>query len=81
MRVGHHYGVDAIAIGQRLRDLDRPPTHLRLQRRRAGESRAALAAGIGVILLLVAVNFRVSYLIFGPIHDYVSELVNPGGGD
>jgi O-antigen/teichoic acid export membrane protein len=65
----------AISLGFRLADVRG------LQRRRAGESRAALAAGIGVILLLVAVILWVSYLIFGPIHDYVSELVNPGGGD
>lgn len=65
----------AIVLGFRLADVRG------LQMRRAGESRAALAAGIGVILLLVAVVLWISYLIFGPIHDYLSELLNPGGGD
>lgn len=67
--------VVAIVLGFRLADVRG------LQMRRAGESRAALAAGIGVILLLVAVVLWVSYLIFGPIHDYLTELFNVGGGD
>jgi|GEM_PF-7045921 len=65
----------AIVLGFRLADVRG------LQMRRAGESRAALAAGIGVILLLLAVVLWVSYLIFGPIHDYLSELLNESGGD
>lgn len=46
--------------------------------RRAVESRAALAAGIGAVLLIVAVVFWISYLIFGPIHDTVREIFEPG---
>ena len=65
----------AIVLGFRLTDVRR------LQMRRAGESRAALAAGIGVILLMVAVVLWISYLIFGPIHDYLSELLEVDGGD
>lgn len=65
----------AIVLGFRLADVRG------LQMRRAGESRAALAAGIGVILLLVAVVLWVSYLIVGPVHDYLNELLNVDGGD
>jgi hypothetical protein len=67
----------AVAIGLGLRVADVRG----LQMRRAGESRAALAAGIGVILLLVAVVLWVSYLIFGPVHDYLREILSAGGGD
>jgi hypothetical protein len=60
----------AIAFGFRLANVrDR-------QLRHSTESRAALAAAAGAVLLLVAAVLWLSYLIFGPIHDAVTEILN-----
>jgi hypothetical protein len=47
--------------------------------RRIGESRAALAAGVGTVMLVLATLFWAKYLIFGPIRDSVVEVMSVGG--
>jgi hypothetical protein len=64
--------VVAIALGFNLADVRDG------RARRAIESRAALAASIGALLLLVTVVLWISYAIFGPIHDAVREIVGTG---
>lgn len=59
----------AIALGLRLADLRG------WEARRTSESRAALAAAVAVVLLIVAIVFWSAYLIFGPVRDYVVEIV------
>lgn len=49
------------------------------QVRRVGESRAMLAAGVGTVMLVLAGLFWARYLIFGPIHEFVAEVVEVGG--
>jgi hypothetical protein len=43
--------------------------------RQASESQAALAAVLGVLLMLVAVVFWIAYFIFGPLHDAATGLL------
>jgi hypothetical protein len=47
-----------------------------LRTRQSLESRVALAAGVGALLLMVAVVFWLSYLIFGPVQEAGTELAN-----
>jgi len=62
----------AIALGWRLADIHS------LEVRRVGESRAALAAGIGAVMLMVAAIFWAKYLVFGPVREFVIEMVSVG---
>jgi flagellar biosynthesis protein FliR len=58
----------AIALGFSLADIrDRNP-------REARETWAAVAASIGVLMLLVAAVFWIGWVIFGPTHHVATEL-------
>ena len=59
----------AIVLGLRLADVRDAKL------RRSSESRAALAAALGLLLLAVATVFWLAYLIFGPLQNAVSELL------
>lgn len=63
----------AIAFGWKLADVRSAPL------RRIGESRAALAAAIGAVILMLAALFWAMYLVFGPVHDFVVEVAGAGG--
>ncbi|MBS1879877.1 MAG: hypothetical protein JST31_10210 [Actinobacteria bacterium] len=46
--------------------------------RREGETRAAVAAGLGAVLLLVAIVLWLGFMIFGPVRDAVREILGTG---
>lgn len=60
----------AIVLGLRLADLRDP------RLKRASESRAALAAILGILLMAVATVFWLAYVIFGPLQNALSELID-----
>jgi hypothetical protein len=60
----------AMLAGWRLADV-RDQGH-----RHASENQAVLAAALGVLLLFVAIVFWIAYVIFGPLHDAATGLLN-----